>query len=198
MFHSQVKLFPLFFCQTSAFVWQNFRGGGGGGGLFAKHECVHLAVVRHISRNWGPAVIALRAQVHLVHVIVRLHRDCDFIHLQPCSLTLSLPGLQGTPSPWKQPIKVPNLKPLRLFCPLHISTRKNFYSTIGLSDILFGGVYVCINQPRSFTGWGSEGVKNNCVGIICHCTACSHLGRSSARLVLVMSKIWGASLVGKD
>ena len=25
--------------------------------------------------------------------------------------------------------------------------------------MLFGGVYMCIFQPRNFTGWGSDGVK---------------------------------------
>ena len=31
---------------------------------------------------------------------------------------------------------------------------------LGLSNILFAGVYVCTFQPGDFTGWGSEGVKN--------------------------------------
>ena len=39
---------------------------------------------------------------------------------------------------------------------------------IGLSDILFGGVYVCTFDRGNFTGWGSErvnlwGLRPQCV-----------------------------------
>ena len=32
---------------------------------------------------------------------------------------------------------------------------------IGPSNILFTGVYGCTIQPENFTGWGSEGVKQD-------------------------------------
>ena len=73
------------------------------------------------------------------------------------------------PSLGKRPIKVPDLKTLRLFF-LHLcmSKWKDFYenahtiesrSVTGPSTILFAWVYVCTFQPGNFTGWGSEGVN---------------------------------------
>ena len=40
---------------------------------------------------------------------------------------------------------------------------------IGPLNILFAGVYVSIFQPGNFTGWGSEGVKQFCISVLC-CT----------------------------
>ena len=65
----------------------------------------------------------------------------------------------------KQSIKVPNLKPLRLFCPLRVSTRKDFYKDAVLkvrfvivpSNIQFAGMSTF--QPGSWTGCGNEGVN---------------------------------------
>ena len=67
----------------------------------------------------------------------------------------------------KWPIKVPNLKSLRLFCHLGISTWTAFYQSAQYwkwdllqgRQIQFAGVCVCSFQPGGLTGWGSEGVK---------------------------------------
>ena len=145
MFHSQVKLFPLFFCQTSVFVWQFFffffffwRGWGGG----------------PFCQTWLCSFVCCKTYLKKL----RSSHDSTQSTGSPCSRHRQTPPrlwfhplatmfinpftamLATHTITWKQPIKVPNLKPLRLFCPLHISTRKDFYSTIGLSDILFGGV----------------------------------------------------------
>ena len=75
----------------------------------------------------------------------------------------------AAPSLGKLPIKVPNLKPLRLVLPpshdpvngflLMHSIGSRFVT--GPSHMLFGGVYVCTFQPGNFTGCGSEGVNSS-------------------------------------
>ena len=75
-------------------------------------------------------------------------------------------AMLAPPSFGKQPIKVPNLKSLKIF-PLCMSTWKDFYLkhsiesgfVIGPSNILFAAVYACTFQPGNVTDWGSEGVK---------------------------------------
>ena len=44
-----------------------------------------------------------------------------------CVYTNPFTAMLVAPSLGKRPIKVPNLKPLRPFCPLRMSTRKDFY-----------------------------------------------------------------------
>ena len=73
----------------------------------------------------------------------------------------------AAPSPRKQPIKVPNLKPLRLFCPFdwaheRVSIKMHSIKSrfvIGPSNVLFVGMYMSTFQPGNFTGCGSKGVK---------------------------------------
>ena len=67
----------------------------------------------------------------------------------------------------KWPIKMPNIKSLRLFPPslehvkvlLSKCTVLKIRFVIESSNTLFAGVYVCIFQPRNFTGWSNEGVN---------------------------------------
>ena len=80
----------------------------------------------------------------------------------------------------KRPTKVPNLKSLRSFFPLHMITWKDVYENskywsrflIIPSNILFTSVYMCTFQPGNFTGWGSEGVNVKTVWIHCVCCFC--------------------------
>ena len=63
-------------------------------------------------------------------------------------------------------MEVPNLKSLRLFFlrPERTSIKTHSIESkfvIGPSNILVVGLYVCTFQPGNFTGWGSEGVKND-------------------------------------
>ena len=70
---------------------------------------------------------------------------------------------------WKRPIKVPNLKSLRLLPPCARAREQNSVKTlstesrlvIGPSDILLASVYVCRFQPGNLADWGSEGVNVN-------------------------------------
>ena len=69
----------------------------------------------------------------------------------------------------KRPIKVLNLKSLRLFSPFASARERTSIKmhniegrfVIGSSNILFACVYVCTFQARNCAGRGSEGVKKN-------------------------------------
>ena len=76
-------------------------------------------------------------------------------------------AMLGAPSLEKRPVKVRNLKSLRLFYPFawadeRISVKMHSVGSrfvIGPSNILSAGMYVFTFQPGNFTGFGSEGVK---------------------------------------
>ena len=75
--------------------------------------------------------------------------------------------MPAAPSLGKRVNKVPNMKPLRFFCPFawareRISIKMHSVGSrvvIGPSNLLFGGPYVWTFQPENGTGWGTEGVK---------------------------------------
>ena len=89
-------------------------------------------------------------------------------------------AMLAAPSLWKRPIKVPNLKSLRLFSPCARAREQNSVKTlstesrlvIGPSDILFASVYVCRFQPGNLADWASEGVNCQCSFVE---TAAAHL-----------------------
>ena len=68
---------------------------------------------------------------------------------------------------WKRPVNAPDLKSLWPFAPFAWTRERvsikirctDSRFVIGLSNILFAGVYMCTFPPRNFTGSGSEGVK---------------------------------------
>ena len=62
-----------------------------------------------------------------------------------------------TPSLGKQPIKVPKLKPLRLFFAPFAWACLRIY--IKMYSIERRRIYACTFQPRNFAGCGSEGVR---------------------------------------
>ena len=101
--------------------------------------------------------LEMKAQRHFS----RLHGGRIKHDLNPFTATLAAPSLE------KRPIKMPNLKPLRQFAPFAWARERTSAKThrierfvLGLSSILFAGVYVCTFQPGNFTGWGSEGVNS--------------------------------------
>ena len=109
------------------------------------------------------------------------------------------PFRRGHAVTWKTVSKISNLKPFRLFCPLRMSTWKDFYQLVsklmfyaqsagtvisgrsikthsiesifvtGPSSILFAGVYVCTFQPVNLTGWSSEGVNYDLLSSFMFC-----------------------------
>ena len=116
------------------------------------------------------------------------------------SLINPFTAMLAVSSLWKWPMKVPNLKSLSPFFPLHMSMWKDYikmHSTesrfvIGPSNILFAGVYMCTFQPINFTGWGSEGVK------LTTCTVCrwGHPVRLWFQLLRVCGVPWRGRGVG--
>ena len=110
-----------------------------------------------------------------------LSRRSDKDMITEEGLTLSLPhACRAVTQKRKRPTKVPNLKSLRSFFPLHMITWKDVYENskywsrflIIPSNILFTSVYMCTFQPGNFTGWGSEGVNVKTVWIHCVCCFC--------------------------
>ena len=101
---------------------------------------------------------------------VQLPRLLESVWLRSTlALINSFTAMLAAPSLWKLPMKVPNVKPLRLFVVAPFpwarekisikmdSTESRF--VIGRPNILFGVVYMCTFQPGNFTGCGSEGVN---------------------------------------
>ena len=76
-------------------------------------------------------------------------------------------AMLAAPSLGNRPMKIPNLKSLRLISSAAWAPERTSIKTysiesrfvIGPSDILFAGMHVCTFQPANFTGWRIEGVK---------------------------------------
>ena len=108
----------------------------------------------------GPFVTLLMGCQVLISLACALWRDCVYFAINPFTAMLAPPSFG------KRPIKMPNLKALKIFFALHEHV-KGLYKkhsiksgfVIGPSNILFAGAYVCTFQPRNVTDWGSEGVN---------------------------------------
>ena len=110
----------------------------------------------------------LQPWINLHQQFVQLPRLLETVWLfSTLALINPFTAMLAAPSLWKRPIKVPNLKPSRLFAPLpwareNISIKMDSIESrfvIGPSNILFWS-RVCVHlSAQNFTGCGSEGVN---------------------------------------